>query len=999
MLSSTVGQILFNEKLPAPLRDYHRVLDKKAVRELLDQAAQSHAGSYSDIVQHMHNLGAEAAQADGATLSLDALIPPPIVTQAMTDLRAQVNKLVDNPKLKPEEKNEQIRKLVFEATGPIEKMLYESAVKQKNPFAIQVLSGARGGKADLRSLLAGDMLVTDHKDRIIDMPILHGYAEGLDPAEYWACAYASRKGSVSAKLGTAKGGFLSKQLHAAAHRMVVTDHDCGTANGIPVPADDMDNVGAVLARDVGSFKAGSVISSRMLSNLKGQTINVRSPMTCQAQRGVCQKCTGLRESGGFPELGAAVGLTAAGALCLAEGTLVQMADGARKPIESIVAGDVVLGSTVDGQLRPTRVLGATASGIKACLRTRFRLGSGKVTRENILELVSTGEHKLLSLVTKRESNKVRPDARGLCGIAARPVAGSTTGFTELRACLSRSFDDTGLKDEPFALLYGLLIGDGSYTAAVTETVKFSCYDPKLVQDIQSYLSGLGIKLGNQTTGEYYLSDVTTHERKFRSDGSWYCNRLVEGLRAEAMRGAGSGTKQLPRNVYGWSNRSVSALLSGLFATDGWVGADQAGYASTSFRLIFEIRQLLGLRFGVRCSSVGSSSKAREDGSMYVPCYRISVTGRDNLLALASAIAPPGVKLERTLALRHALEGKRGNTASQCHLIDQVAVGELPTYDLWVDHPDHLFVLANGLVVSNSEPVTQSLLSVKHSGGRAKSLKRELPTFDQLNQMVQVPSSFANAATLAKVDGVVQDIEDAPQGGKIIKLGGESHYVPSDLAPTVKVGDRIEAGDTLSEGVPNPAEIVQHKGIGEGRRSFVEHFMKIFKDAGINANRRNVELLSRGLINHVRVTGVEGTEHGLPGDIVEYASLANGYTPRHGFQVLAPRAAIGNYLEQPALHYTIGTRVTKRVADQMHTAGIPQITVHEEAPAFHPEMIRAMENLSQSKDWQIRLGGSYLEKGLLDSTHRGLSSTRSESYIPGMAQGAGFGQHIADKGIY
>ena len=41
--------------------------------------------------------------------------------------------------------------------------------------------------------------------------------------------------------------------------------------------------------------------------------------------------------------------------------------------------------------------------------------------------------------------------------------------------------------------------------------------------------------------------------------------------------------------------------------------------------------------------------------------------------------------------------------------------------------------------------------------------------------------------------------------------------------------RAKAGDVLSEGVPNPAKLALHKGIGEGRRYFVQQYKKILKD--------------------------------------------------------------------------------------------------------------------------------------------------------------------------
>jgi hypothetical protein len=130
---------------------------------------------------------------------------------------------------------------------------------------------------------------------------------------------------------------------------------------------------------------------------------------------------------------------------------------------------------------------------------------------------------------------------------------------------------------------------------------------------------------------------------------------------------------------------------------------------------------------------------------------------------------------------------------------------------------------------------------------------------------------------------------------------------------------------------------------------------------------------------------------VPDDIVPYSALEQNWQPRTGSVSGAPQAVVGHYLEQPVLHYSIGTKIGKNVAANLNKYGIKNVQAHKEPPPFEPEMVRGMSNISNDTDWMTRMLGSYQEKGLMNSVHRGLSSdTSSSSYVPALARGEQFG---------
>ncbi len=291
--------------------------------------------------------------------------------------------------------------------------------------------------------------------------------------------------------------------------------------------------------------------------------------------------------------------------------------------------------------------------------------------------------------------------------------------------------------------------------------------------------------------------------------------------------------------------------------------------------------------------------------------------------------------------------------------------------------------------ATAEQVSQAQISAKHTGGVAGAGGGQ-SGFKYLDQAFQVPKTFTGGATHADIDGKVGAIFPAPAGGHYMMIGGHRHYIRVGADPTVKPGAIVEAGDVVSTGLPNPATIVEHKGIGEGRRYFVDILRDLHKASGWKHNRRNLELLSRGAINHVRL--VEQMGDYLPDDVVQYDAQEHSYKPRRGYQVVSPKSATGLYLERPILHYSIGTKIRPSVIKELEHWKVKNVVAHTDPPPFQPEMIRAMYNLSYDPDWMTRHLGSGLEKSTLSSAHRGAASDElGTSFVPSLARAVDFGR--------
>lgn len=989
---TTIGQVLVNDALPPRFRDYGRVMDSKGIEGVLEEIAREDPDSYAEVTKRLMDIGNAAAYDTGTTIRLSDLRPAydkrPIL-QALDIAEAQIR---NDKNLTDAQKSEMIEKLYDKANSRIMEETYNSELERKNQLALQVASKARGNKTQLAAFISTPGTYSDPSGKMVPMFIRHSFAEGLSPAEYWAGSFGARTGVVSTKTATAKGGAFGKLLSASAIAQVVTEEDCETDGGLPVKVDDDDNIGAVLARPAGGYKAGTVITKNVLSDLRKDKrhdeIVVRSPVTCGCKDGVCSKCAGIRETGGFPPIGYNLGTNAASAFaeritqgalnCLVEGTLVRMADGSVKPIEKIKPGEMVLGCDLNGRVSPTPVVNWYDNGIQECYRTEFKENGSQ--GGGTIHLDSTIIHKILCtrVVTGQKEEALNWQPRIL------PVGTKSRVFC---AYTVTSFDDSGLKDEPMAMLIGTLLGDGCYTKSVNG-VHLSCADDTEIEALQKSLFGLNLGLNrlNGHNGIYYRVSMVAKDSSDRL-GNPVKNYLIK----HGMYGKYAHEKTIPSVVHSWSNRSIGDFIGGLIASDGSVySSDSKGkpgisFASTSRTLVEQVKELLILRFGIIGSKVTMTGKPGKWLRNHCQ-YQFTITKPKEVKKFASVVNIPGVKAGRLRDLIRNYRCDKVHERTAFKRVSQKPIGPKHVYDIEIGTPEHIFLLANGLVVSNT----------KHSGKAMKG-KGSYQGFNMFTSLAKVPKVFPDRATISSVDGTVSKIEDAPQGGTYIfvtdKRGEEKrHYVAPGYDLEVKVGDELEAGDQMSDGVIDPSELVKYKGIGEARRYWANRFTQAIRDSGMAANRRNAEVLARTVMNTVRLNNEDEAGEGLPGDVVTYTRWSNGFKPRSGSAMVAPTvASIGKYLEQPVLHYTIGTRITPSVIKTMKKFKVDRMMVNDTQPDVTPFMERIEDSNAEKPDWMARLGTTYLKSRLQEDVARGAKShLHSTEPYPGIAKGIEFG---------
>ena len=307
MSVTTVGRILLKEYTPKHLHHMidGQVLDKKGINNLFSKLVEQEPENYSKIASDLTRLGFEIATRQGTSITLKDLVSPvntKELYEKFEDFQEKVHKTKDSENVKNQRIFDKYNSLMEETN----KTILDEGLKNNKSLAKIILAGSRGSPAQYRSTIATQGIVVDAEGNPkMDIPVKSSFAEGLSLPEYLVTSFGTRSGEVVKKIGVAQGGYSSKQFSRALMNLQITEHDCGTTNGITVPTTDKDSVGAFLASPAGGYKRNNEITAKMLNDFKGQGISkilIRSPMTCRASNNshfgaVCQLCVGRREKG------------------------------------------------------------------------------------------------------------------------------------------------------------------------------------------------------------------------------------------------------------------------------------------------------------------------------------------------------------------------------------------------------------------------------------------------------------------------------------------------------------------------------------------------------------------------------------------------------------------------------------------------------------------------------------------------------------------------------
>jgi DNA-directed RNA polymerase subunit beta' len=292
-VAQTVGQLLLNDVLPAS----HQITGpttKKQLNEKMVDLARKDPHAYVRAIGKLKQVGDAVTTDEGITVGLDDIEPDYKRRDAILEpALAKVRRLQD-------------RNARVDVIQRTQQQMLDVTKKHPGQMTAMALSGARGKPAQLMRSVTTPAAVVDEQNETIPWLISKSYAEGLKPADNWVAMGEARRNAVESYTSVAAPGEMSKILVNNMSDQLITMPDCGTKNGLMMDVNDPNIVDRFRADN------GDLITAK--NKPRTGSIRVRSPMTCEAPDGVCQKCYGLDTRGAVPRLGHNVGMIAAHAM-------------------------------------------------------------------------------------------------------------------------------------------------------------------------------------------------------------------------------------------------------------------------------------------------------------------------------------------------------------------------------------------------------------------------------------------------------------------------------------------------------------------------------------------------------------------------------------------------------------------------------------------------------------------------------------------------------------
>ena len=201
-----------------------------------------------------------------------------------------------------------------------------------NPIVMMMDSGARGNISNFSQLAGMRGLMAAPNGKIMELPIISNFREGLSVLEMFFSTHGARKGMTDTALKTADSGYLTRRLVDVAQDVIIREDDCGTDRGLVISdiATGKEMVEPLFERLVGRYTRKSVLHpetgemiiaddtlisedvARKIIDAGVKEVTIRSVFTCKTPHGVCKHCYGINlATGDAVEVGEAVGTIAA----------------------------------------------------------------------------------------------------------------------------------------------------------------------------------------------------------------------------------------------------------------------------------------------------------------------------------------------------------------------------------------------------------------------------------------------------------------------------------------------------------------------------------------------------------------------------------------------------------------------------------------------------------------------------------------------------------------
>ena len=347
---TSVGRFLLADILPKHHKIsfdlVNKLLTKKQISELIDIIFR-YCGQKETVIfcDKLMGIGFHNAFKAGISFGKDDLVIPESKEKIISDAKKMVEEYETQYSEGLITKGEKYNKVVDQWSKCTDKIASEmmknisaSKVNKEdgsittNSIFMMADSGARGSAAQMKQLAGMRGLMAKPSGEIIETPIISNFKEGLTVLEYFTSTHGARKGLADTALKTANSGYLTRRLCDVSQDVIVRLKFCGTKKHINISeiieggniivSLTERSLGRIAAKDIKAPNTGDVIvkakqlieekQCELMDAAGVKSIDVYSPITCEAKDGICITCYGRDLARGrLVSIGECVGMIAA----------------------------------------------------------------------------------------------------------------------------------------------------------------------------------------------------------------------------------------------------------------------------------------------------------------------------------------------------------------------------------------------------------------------------------------------------------------------------------------------------------------------------------------------------------------------------------------------------------------------------------------------------------------------------------------------------------------
>lgn len=314
VVDTSAGRILFNQVLPEGTPYVNSVVDKKALKEIIaDCLANFGPDRTVQLLDDVKDRAIEYITKSGMSWGMDDIVVPSQKKELVAAAEKQIDEIINhyNMGLLTDEERRMKAIEVWTKTKNDLTAICQDALDPQSPAYAMINSGARGSVGQMAQMMGMKGLVINPAGETIELPVKANFKEGFEVLEYFISTHGARKGLTDTALRTANAGYLTRRLVDVAQDVVITDVDCKTKLGLKLTAKESDDMGEtlqtrlwgrVLAEDLKDakgkvlFERNHLMTTEDVASIQKKDVQeaiLRSVLTCELDRGVCQMCYGF----------------------------------------------------------------------------------------------------------------------------------------------------------------------------------------------------------------------------------------------------------------------------------------------------------------------------------------------------------------------------------------------------------------------------------------------------------------------------------------------------------------------------------------------------------------------------------------------------------------------------------------------------------------------------------------------------------------------------------